>query len=143
MQNALTWSEKFNCGHSDECYFGSLRAHQNAIMVYRTIRAGKLAWQIMFNDASMRFADVEHHPSLAEAQAYAAIAMLQPICDRGYRSLANNAALIASSLCTVDDCALDIEVAIALARVSYPDAKIDDIRRRLNELFDGNLKRAA
>lgn len=143
MSNALTWSEKFNCGHSDECYFGSLPEHQNAIMVYRTIRAGKLAWQIMFNDASMRFADVEHHPSLAEAQAYAAIALLQPICDRGYRSLANNAALIASSLCTVHDCVLDIEVAIALARVSYPDAKIDDIRRRLNDLFDGNLKRAA
>lgn len=143
MSNSLTWSEKFNCGHSDECYFGSLPNHQNAIMVYRTVRAGTPAWQIMFNDASMRFADVEHHPTLDEAKAHAETCMLQPICARGYRSLANNAALIASRLCVAGDSLGDIEAAIEIARESYPSARIDDVRRRLTDLLDGNFKHAA
>lgn len=143
MSSSLTWSEKFNCGHSEECYFGSLPNRENMIMIYRSFSRGEPAWRIMFNDASMRRAEIEAHPSFEAAKAYAEKCIRMPIPEIGYRSLANNAVIIAIGLCRPGDATDDIEAAIDIARQQYPDARITDIRTRVAERFAGSLQRHA
>lgn len=144
MSSTLTWSEKFNCGHSDECYFGSLPTQKRVIMVYSSFTAGKPAWRIMFNDGSLRHAVVESHPTLEAVKVYAEACLSQPICERGYRSLANNAALIASRLCGPCDSSADIAAAIEIAHGEYPSARIADIRSVMARRFaGGGFQRAA
>lgn len=144
MSNSLTWSGKTSVGHSDEAYFGSLPGRSEIIMVYGSFSRGEPAWRIMFNDGSMRRAEVESHPSLEAAQAYAEICLRMPISEVGYRSLANNAVLVASRLCGPCDSSADIAGAIEIAHGEYPDARIADIRLAMAErLGGGSFKRAA
>lgn len=129
MSNSLTWSGKTSVGHSDEAYFGSLPG--------RSFSRGAPVWRVMFNDGSLRRPEVEEHPSLKAAQVCAGQCLSQPICERGYRSLANNALMIATRLCTPVDSYMDIEAAIAISHEEYPDARIGDIRLALAQRFGG------
>lgn len=144
MSNSLTWSGKTSVGHSDEAYFGSLPGRREVIMVYGSFSRGAPAWRIMFNDGSMRRADVETHSSLEAAQAYAEVCLQMPISEIGYRSLANNAVIIASRLCGPCDSSADINAAIEIAHAEYPDARVADIRLVMAERFGGgSFQRAA
>lgn len=144
MTNALTWSGKTSVGHSHEAYFGSLPGRPEVMMVYGSFSRGERAWKVMFNDGSMRRPDIENHASLEAAQVYAQQCLSQPICERGYRSLAANAAMVATRLCDPCDSSADIAAAIAVAHEAYPDARVADIRQAMAKRFiAGSNKKAA
>jgi hypothetical protein len=134
MSSSLTWSEKVSCGHSQDSYFGSLPGQKNVIMVYR---GHKSSWRILFNDCSMRRAEILEHPSLEAAQAYAEKCITMPVSELGYRSLAVNAAQLAASFCRPTDDQDNIEAAIALGREQYPLARVEDVRLHLAQRFVG------
>lgn len=134
MSSSLTWSDKVSCGHSQESYFGSLPTQKNVIMVYRGFRN---SWRILFNDGSMRRADILEHPSLEAAQRHAEKCLSMPVSELGYRSLAVNAAQLAASFCTATDGQDNIDAAIALGREQYPLARAEDVRLHLAQRFVG------
>ncbi|PZR93556.1 MAG: hypothetical protein DI537_10595 [Stutzerimonas stutzeri] len=143
MTDSLTWSPATSIGHSHEAYFGSTPGQSNVIVVYGLSAGGEKQWRVLFNDGSMRRPTIDRHPSLEAAKAHAKDCLAQPICERGFRSLANNAALIATRLCSPCDSSQDIAAAIAIAHEAYPNARLADIRRAMAVHFCGGSSRQA